>query len=483
MSNNRTKVAVAVGWVMAGILATAPPVRAVPATSAFTYQGKIDNAGTPASGSHNFQFKLFDAASAGSQVGVTQTANGVTVTNGLFTLPLDFGAAAFDGSARWMEIAVQGPGDAGFTTLAPRQPITAAPYAIRALTGGGGLTLPFAGSSNSPNIASFDVVNSASTGSFSHGIHGQSTGHPLGVGLRGDGTRIGVWGEGQYGSYAIGSQYGAYGSSSFGYGVYGTSVGSEGVHGESQQSWGVYGRTYGSAGAGVFGQSAVNNTAGVLGRSEATGDGEAVFGYASSNAVGVKGVSEGNDGMVAASNAANKSGIWAYSTSASGYGAAFNNFGGGVALLVNGLAQVTTLQIMGGADLAERFSSREAAEPGTVMAIDPDAPGHMRVADEPYCRRVAGVVSGANDLKAGVVLSEEGTSGDTVPIALTGRVWVKCDATRAPIRPGDLLTTSAREGHAMAAVDPARAAGAILGKAMTSLERGTGMVLVLVSLQ
>jgi hypothetical protein len=271
-------------------------------------------------------------------------------------------------------------------------------------------------------------------------------------------------------------------------GVYGTNSnggGGNGVHGVSAAGFGVYGTvTGGSGGAGVFGQTAINGTSGVLGRNESAGpDAQAVYGYASSGAIGVLGVSEGNDGIVGRSNAPGKSGLWAYSTQVDGVGGSFHNFAGGVALSVTGLAQVQTLQIMGGADLAERFAAREAAEPGTVMAIDPDSPGRMRVADQAYCRRVAGVVSGANDLEAGVVLSEDGAAEGTLPIALTGRVWVKCDASLAPIRPGDLLTTADRAGHAMAAVDPVRASGAILGKAMTSLERGTGMVLVLVSLQ
>ena len=66
---------------------------------------------------------------------------------------------------------------------------------------------------------------------------------------------------------------------------------------------------------------------------------------------------------------------------------------------------------------------------------------------------------------------------------MSGRVWVRCDASAGPIRPGDLLTSSACAGLAMRAVDHDRAYGAILGKAMTSLETGTGLVLVLVSLQ
>jgi hypothetical protein len=160
-----------------------------------------------------------------------------------------------------------------------------------------------------------------------------------------------------------------------------------------------------------------------------------------------------------------------------------NDAPGGTALYANGVAKVKTLQILGGADLAESFAATEVAEPGTVMAIDPSAPGRMQISDEAYCRRVAGVVSGAQSLAAGIELGDGEKTDSDLPIALAGRVWVKCDAGAAPIRPGDLLTTAKLPGHAMAATDASRAAGAILGKAMTGLEAGTGMVLVLVSLQ
>ena len=68
-------------------------------------------------------------------------------------------------------------------------------------------------------------------------------------------------------------------------------------------------------------------------------------------------------------------------------------------------------------------------------------------------------------------------------VALSGRVYVEADASAGAIEPGDLLTTSHKPGHAMKVTDHARAQGAIIGKAMSPLAEGTGMVLVLVSLQ
>ena len=69
------------------------------------------------------------------------------------------------------------------------------------------------------------------------------------------------------------------------------------------------------------------------------------------------------------------------------------------------------------------------------------------------------------------------------PVALTGRVYVRCDASKNAIEPGDFLTTSELPGYAMKVTDHAKAQGAIIGKAMTSLVKGQGLVLVLVSLQ
>src|SRR5262249_35672101 len=91
--------------------------------SDITYQGQLKNAGSPANGSFNMVFSLWDDPAAGNQVGSTLTLNGVTVANGLFTVPLDFGAPAYNGHRRWLDINVNG------TPLSPRQELTSAPYA------------------------------------------------------------------------------------------------------------------------------------------------------------------------------------------------------------------------------------------------------------------------------------------------------------------------------------------------------------------
>jgi hypothetical protein len=145
------------------------------------------------------------------------------------------------------------------------------------------------------------------------------------------------------------------------------------------------------------------------------------------------------------------------------------------------------LQITGGADLSENFdvSGAASAEPGMVVCIDPHNPGRLTTSLRAYDRTVAGVISGAGGVKPGMLMGHSGTVADGAhPVALTGRVYVLCDATASAITPGDLLTTADVPGHAMKAVDAARAQGATLGKAMSTLSAGErGLVLVLVNLQ
>ncbi len=99
--------------------------------TAFIYQGRLDSDGTPYTGNAEIQATLWDAASGGSQIAANSPEQVIVgVTNGLFVLPLDFGAN-FPGTERWLQLAVR-TSVSPFTTLTPRQPLTAAPYAITA---------------------------------------------------------------------------------------------------------------------------------------------------------------------------------------------------------------------------------------------------------------------------------------------------------------------------------------------------------------
>jgi hypothetical protein len=145
------------------------------------------------------------------------------------------------------------------------------------------------------------------------------------------------------------------------------------------------------------------------------------------------------------------------------------------------------LQITGGSDLSEQFDIdglSHDVKPGMIVCIDADNPGKLSVSSKAYDRKVAGVVSGADGVKPGLLMGQTGTVADgEFPVALSGRVYCMADACQGAIEPGDLITTSSVPGHGMKVLDHSQAQGAIIGKAMTPLAEGQGMVLVLVSLQ
>ena len=159
-----------------------------------------------------------------------------------------------------------------------------------------------------------------------------------------------------------------------------------------------------------------------------------------------------------------------------------------------GPIDTTKIIIRGGADVAENYDVAAAREtdsaiveprPGMVVVIDPGAIGKLVVSSAAYDRRVAGVISGANGVQPGLILGQKDSVADgELPVAHVGRVWCLCDAdANGPIESGDLLVASDSPGHAMKVSDFARSQGAVLGKAMSRLDKGRGLVLVLVSLQ
>jgi len=87
--------------------------------TSFTYQGRLNSSGVPASGAHDLEFGLYDASSAGAQVGTTVSLT-ATVTGGLFSAELDFGNAAFVGKKRWLEVQVRPSGGGTYASLLPR---------------------------------------------------------------------------------------------------------------------------------------------------------------------------------------------------------------------------------------------------------------------------------------------------------------------------------------------------------------------------
>ena len=325
------------------------------------------------------------------------------------------------------------------------------------------------------------------TSGYTVGVLGYGTLSPNGAGVAGFGSLNGVYG---FTTSGLGGVFGrsentvgVRGESNTNFGVYG--IGATGVYGQggshggsfSGSSFGVYGLS--GSGTGIFGQggthggSFVGSDFGVYGQS-GTGTG----GYFSGVAFGVHGYGlrgvYGQGGTTGGEFVGAEFGIYARATLASGLAGYFD-----------GKISVAVLDIRGGSDIAEPFlvSDGNSAEPGTLLVIDEEHPGKLKVSISSYDSRVAGVVSGAGGIHPGVQLHQDGMDLGNTNVAIAGRVYCKAESFSSPIQPGDLLTTSNIPGHAMKAIDSNRSHGSVIGKAMSSLKEGTGLVLVLVNLQ
>ena len=463
-----------------------------PLGSAISYQGQLRSGGAPVSGSYDFTFRLFSDSTGSTQIGTTQTVLGVTVTNGLFTTSVDFLNSSYDGNSRWLDIQVRPAGGGSFTQLLPRQPLLAAPYALRAINGPAGSS-QWSNDANGIDYGNDVGIGIASVSGQRLRIDGGTTQNPLV--LTNNATNFATLATGNSASNGLGF-YDATSTRHYITGKLGLGTLSPvtPLHVISQKGQGIQSEATGSVFAPGYSAAVI-----ALGYTGSGVNGPAMGTYSSSvDWRGVWGLSTNDLGVVGDNLAHSNSGwlggvtegVYGQATTTSSYGGRFaNTASGGIALRVDGLGQVKTLQILGGSDLAEPFNVAAAdairPEPGAVVVIDAQHPGELRVSDRAYDARVAGVISGAGDLAPGLVMQAEGhahASGDH-PVALSGRVWCRVDASFGAVHPGDLLTTSPAAGYAMKAADETRRAGAVIGKAMTSLEAGRGLVLVLVSLQ
>jgi hypothetical protein len=611
--------------------------------TAFTYQGQLNNNGNPANGSYDFRFSLYTVSSGGTLAYGFLTNSATAVSNGLFTVVLDFGAGVFDGTTYWLQIGVHANGSGGFVGLSPRQELTPAPYAIfaeGASAAGLSGTIPMAslsgiygGSVNFTNPANsftgngsgLSGVNASTLGGLSSGNYWQLGGNNVGSGAflgttdnqplsfqanNEMGFQIQYWSSGilgisqDFGMNVIGGYWGNTTSNN----ATGATIAGGGylnifetlppvrnsypnvVTGNFGTVGGGWGNTAGTY-ATVPGGSA--NLAGGLGSfaagqsAQTTHDGTFIWGDGSqtftganvdnafnvlasggvflnngANGVHIDGLGNNNgaldfglkfggalssgEGIASKrTSGGNQFGLDFYTSSADRMSIDVNGFVGintttpterlevnGQYVLIDGAnaadgngridayiggngsgsdvqigsmnSLITTvgfwnytagawmhiacssITINGGADLAEPFPMATTAKeipPGAVLVIDKQNPGQLKLSDQAYDGRVAGVVSGANGINPGIQMQQQGLLEGGKNVALTGRVYVQADASNGPIEPGDLLTTSTNPGHAMKVTDHAKAQGAILGKAMTGLSEGKGMVLVLVTLQ
>jgi hypothetical protein len=265
-----------------------------------------------------------------------------------------------------------------------------------------------------------------------------------------------------------------------------TSTG-KGVHGSATATgeitnYGGYFETAGSEGQGVYGVHTSSGNFGYLGSKFIGVYGKGNTGILGTGVIGVSGVHDNGNrgdlgnlqyGVRATAMAVGAAGIYAKGGS------------GGFAGEFDGPIKCEYLEIVGGSDIAEPFDIVTANEikPGMVMSIDNDNPGKLKISSHAYDRCVAGIVSGAGGIQPGMVMSQTGSIADgEMPITLTGRVYCWAEADNNPIEPGDLLTTSDIPGFAMKVTDHIKAHGAIIGKSMGTLEKGRGLILVLVTL-
>jgi len=155
---------------------------------------------------------------------------------------------------------------------------------------------------------------------------------------------------------------------------------------------------------------------------------------------------------------------------------------------VSGDGRVTTdeLEITGGSDLSENFNVAdfgEKAEPGMLVSISTNE-GDLEITQIKQDKKAVGIISGANGIETGMMMGQKGSIADgDYPIALTGRTYVLANTENGTIEPGDFITSSSIPGYGMKVKNVKKAQGAIIGKAMTSLNEGSGYVLVLVNLQ
>lgn len=466
--------------------------------TAFTYNGRLNHNGAAANGAHDLRFTLYDADAAGVAVGGPLSVSPVEVANGLFTVRIDFGVNTFTGPARWLQVEVRPMGGADYTVLSPRQEVTSSPYAIRAQTAG-----------------------SVASGTVTAGQLNTGLAPTRGQFLSYDGGNL-MWSDpgvaaGNIWSLLNGNAYLSTGNVGIG-----TSTPTTGIRLD------VVGATLLRPGNGNIQFGAPNGELGQAimptagNRADLRFDGATLKLLAgagngppsSQNGIAVH--TSGNVSIgsleppqaklqIVAQDALSLVGYQPFLTLAdanAGYMRARLQSAGGEMIFApesyltgadpnayaklsnTGNLSVKSLTIRGGADLAEPFTmSQPDVAAGSVVVIDDANPGKLRPSTHAYDKKVAGIVSGAHGIEPGISLYQEGMLEGGQNVALSGRVYVLADASSGEITPGDLLTTSTTPGHAMKVSDDTRSQGAILGKAMSALKDGQGMVLVLVTLQ
>jgi hypothetical protein len=418
-----------------------------PLGSAFTYQGQLTDNGSPANAMYDFQFALFTSAIGGTAVD-TVNADDLSVSNGLINASLDFTAVPFNGQGLWIEVSMRPAGSGSYTTLSPRQALSAAPFALYAMSGNPGLQGPIGpqgptgpqgpdgptGPTGPQGPAGFVTLPYSGSDSTGLAMYVQETG---GVAVWGVAADLGVRGDG----------------------------GSIGVEGVSTSGVGIQG--FSSSGIGIYGSSTSSH--GIQAASSATGvNASALDASAADNGIAITGHANTSDSIMVLTNV-------------SANGQIIKGFSSGGATLAfqvesNGNVEAHGSFIPNGVDYADQLPAQGNLEPGDVVAMGED--GLLHRATSANELDVAGVYS----TKPGVVGRQEEEQRSTIPVALAGVIPVKVTSENGAIRVGDLLVSSSKPGEAMRA--PANPVpGTVFGKAMQSMDGSTGKIEMLVWLR
>lgn len=287
-------------------------------TTAFSFQGSLKDGAAAANGNYDFQFALYDAVTGGSQLGSTLTQNTVAVTNGIFSVSLDFGSQ-FPGANRFLEIRVKLSGGGTITTLAPRQPVNSAPYSVKSLNTDTASSLNCAACVTAAQIASVNgasitgtipaasvpsgssnyIQNGTAVQTANQNISGNAFfGGQVAIGTSTPSTNVKL-------QIDAGTNYGLFATATNDNAVSGVSTNGRGIYGQSTANDAVIGFTDGTNSSGVFG---VNNGSGTNGKgvsgsstagtgvSGGSTSGKGVAGFSNSG-YGLYGSSVSNDGV------------------------------------------------------------------------------------------------------------------------------------------------------------------------------------------
>mgnify|MGYP001041663012 CR=1 FL=1 len=429
------------------------------APGAIPIQGRLtDASGNPLDGTYNLTFRLYEASSGGTAL--CSDTRSVNVEDGLFSDYMDHCYNDVYGQKVWLGIEVGSDGE-----MTPRQVIYPVPYALSLVPGAvisytsdGILTVRSTGSGDSDAFFAY-------AGGSGEAVTASAT----------EGVAVAAFSDDYLGLQAY-----SYDTANDHPGIFGCSADSSGtcdpyrddngagVMGYSQYDYGGYFVGGTAADGGVHAEANYNLGMGVW--AENNGGGAAV--YAEGNAAGgtshifptlylVQADSAGDFVVGASSTWGTR--YWRVDRTGKGF---FNN----------------GTQI-GGADFAEQMGveGEEADyEPGDVLIISASADRVVELSAEPFATAVIGVYSTEPGVLAGAPDTDDPLEG--IPVAITGIVPCKVSAENGAIHRGDLLATAATSGHAMRAGDnPPQ--GTVLGKALEPLEEGTGVILVLVTLQ